>query len=40
MIGFIVAIAALIAWSVAATFIVVARDGYRAAPVDWSLAAR
>lgn len=40
MIGFIVSIAALMAWSIAATVVVVARDGYRAVPVDWSRTAR
>jgi len=36
MIGLMVALAGLAAWAALATGAVVARDGYRAQPVDWN----
>ena len=36
MIGAMIALAGLSVWAVLATWVVVARDGYRAAPIDWS----
>ncbi len=36
MIAVLVALAGLSAWAVLASFAVVARDGYRRVPVDWS----
>lgn len=36
MIGVLLAVAGLAAWSITATLVVVARDGYRAEPTDWT----